>query len=78
LSLLNSVLSVEATRALAERVQRDAGPDPVRQIDRAFALALQRAPGADERRACEELLRQRSLAELCRALLNVNEFVYVD
>jgi mono/diheme cytochrome c family protein len=78
LSLLNSSLTVEASRALAGRVQREAGEDLAKQVNRAFALALQRAPAPDERRACMELVRQRSLAELCRALLNLNEFIYVD
>ncbi len=78
LSLLNSSLTVEAARALAARVQHEAGGDTAKQINRAFALTLQRAPDPDERRACLALVQQRSLAELCRALLNVNEFIYVD
>ena len=78
LSLLNSVLTVEAARALAERVQRDAGVDKGKQVDRAFALTQQRSAGQDERAACLNLLEQYSLTELCRALLNVNEFIYVD
>jgi hypothetical protein len=78
LSLLNSSLAVEASRALASRVQREAGDDLTKQVGRAFLIALQRAPDKDEQRACAELVRQRSLAELCRALLNLNEFIYVD
>ena len=78
LSLLNSSLTVETSRALASRVQREAGDDLAEQVNRAFALALQRAPDQEEQRACAELVRQRSLAELCRALLNLNEFIYVD
>jgi mono/diheme cytochrome c family protein len=78
LSLLNSSLTVGASRALASRVQREAGDDLVKQVERAFAVTLQRVPDKDEQRACAELVRQRSLAELCRALLNLNEFIYVD
>ncbi len=78
LSLLNSTLTAEASRALASRVQREAGDDLAKQVGRAFALTLQRAPDQGEQRACEELARQRSVAELCRALLNLNEFIYVD
>ncbi len=78
LSLLNSSLTIEAARAMAERVQREAGADAAKQVERAFALTLQRAPQPDERRACLALVQQRNLAELCRALLNVNEFVFVD
>ena len=78
LSLLNSPLAVESARAFAARVRAEAGNDAVTQVDRAFAHALQRAPRADERAACLHLLRERSLPELCRALLNLNEFVYLD
>ncbi len=78
LSLLNSSLTIEAARALAARVQRHAGTDTVKQVERAFALTLQRAPQSDERRACLALVQQRNLTELCRALLNVNEFMFVD
>jgi hypothetical protein len=78
LMLLNSSLAIEAAQALATRVEQDAGEDPARQIQRAFELALQRAPEELESNACKRLLAKRSLAELCRALLNLNEFVYVD
>lgn len=78
LSLLNSPLAMDASKAFAQRVEREAGKDPTSQVNRAFALAFQRQPAPEERDACLELLRARSLAELCRALLNVNEFVYVD
>jgi hypothetical protein len=44
----------------------------------AFELALQRKPDDSEASACIRLLEQQKLPELCRALLNLNEFVYVD
>ena len=78
LMLLNSSLAVEAARALAERVHRDAGEESARQVERAFELALQRLPDESESVACEQLLTKLSLAELCRVLLNLNEFVYLD
>lgn len=78
LTLLNSPLAVEAARALAERVEREAGTEPANQVQRAFELTLQRRPDDFERRACSRLLVECSLAELCRALLNLNEFAYVD
>ena len=74
LTLLNSPFAVEMANAFAERIQREGGDE----IDRAFALALQRSPDAAERASCMHFRQQRSLAELCRTLLNVNEFVYVD
>jgi hypothetical protein len=78
LSLLNGPLAVEAARALASRVEREAGPDAAAQVDKVFELALQRSPDTEEKQACLALLATRSLPELCRAVLNVNEFVYFD
>jgi hypothetical protein len=78
LTLLNSPFAVEAARAFAARVQRESGGEADKAVTRAFALALQRAPSERELTASRELLRRRNLTELCRALLNLNEFVYVD
>jgi hypothetical protein len=78
LMLLNNALTVEAAQALAERVRREAGKDCDRQIARLFELALERAPERAEAAACRRLLATRSLSELCRAILNVNEFAYLD
>ncbi len=78
LSLLNSPLAVEAAQRFSRRVRSEAGESPVRQIERAFQLALQRGPEKPELEACLRMAQQRSLAEVCRALLNLNEFIYVD
>jgi mono/diheme cytochrome c family protein len=78
LTLLNSPLAIEAAHAFAKRVEGAAGNEPASQIQRAFELALQRPPDEFELETCETLLSERSLAELCRALMNLNEFVYVD
>jgi hypothetical protein len=78
LMLLNSSLSIDAAHAFAKRVEQEAGKKPARQVKRAFELALQREPDEVESTACQKLLTERSLPELCRALVNLNEFVYVD
>ena len=78
LSLLNGEPTVQASRAFAARVENAAGADPAAQVRAAFAFALQRTPSAQEHRACLSLLQSRSLPELCRALLNTNEFLYLD
>ncbi|MBB6052653.1 DUF1549 and DUF1553 domain-containing protein [Armatimonas rosea] len=75
LTLLNNPFLTEAALAFARRVEKHPEPDKV-QV--AFRLALQRSPHADERRLCEELLKKHGLSALCRALLNLNEFVYLD
>ena len=78
LTLLNSALASQAAHAFAKRVAEEAGAEPPKQVARAFELALQRRPDKEEATACERLLTKRSLAELCRALANLNEFVYID
>ena len=78
LMLLNGELTADASRSFAERVEREAGKGRGEQVRFAFELALQRPPEEAEFAACERLFRDRSLVELCRALLNLNEFVYLD
>jgi hypothetical protein len=78
LSLLHSPLAVEASQELAQRVRQEAGNEPESQVRHVFRLTLQREPKPEEGEACLRLLRRRSLPELCRALINLNEFAYVD
>jgi hypothetical protein len=77
-TLLNSSLAINAAESFAARLEGDGDGDISAAVERAFELAFQRAPSAPERAACERLARERGLTELCRALLNVNEFIYVD
>lgn len=78
LTLLNSPFAEEMAHAFAERIEREAGGTAEAQVERAFALALQRPPDAEERLACVEFHKERGLRELCRAVLNLNEFIYID
>jgi hypothetical protein len=63
---------------LAERIRADVGDNPTEQIPRLFQLALGRSPSVSEADAAAHLLSQRDLTAACLALLNSNEFVYVD
>ncbi len=56
LVLLNSRFTDQQSAALADRLIREAGSDRAAQIDRAFRLALSRAPSADEARVAEAFL----------------------
>ena len=78
LSLLHSPLAVEASQEMAKRVHQEVGNEPEAQVRHVFRIALQREPKPEEHEACLRLLRRRSLPELCRALINLNEFAYVD
>jgi hypothetical protein len=78
LMLLNGSLVVDAAKAFAKRVETEAGGDPMQQVRQAFELALQREPDEAELSACRKLVAEQSLAELCRVLVNLNEFAYVE
>ena len=78
LALLNNDFMQKQAGYFAERVRADAGNDPGAQVTRAFALAFGRNPTAAEGDAASALAGSRGLAQLCRMLLNANEFVYAD
>jgi hypothetical protein len=78
LNLLNSGFVLQQADYFADRVAKDAGPDPAAQVRRAFRLAFQRDPTATEAAAAVKLVEAHGLPALCRALLNANEFLYAD
>lgn len=78
LTLMNNDFMQEVVHAFADRIHREAGEGEEEQIRRVYALALQRPPEAEEMEACQDFLHRHGLRELCRSLLNVNEFAYVD
>lgn len=73
LALFNETDVVAASQALAKRLEQDADP-----VAAAYRRILGRAPTDEESKLARELLQDSPLSELCRALFNVNEFVYVD
>ncbi|MFO0879271.1 MAG: DUF1553 domain-containing protein [Gemmataceae bacterium] len=77
LALLNNPFVVRQASLFAERLQRQA-PQIDQQVDLAFRLALSRTPGPEERTAVIEHARRHGLAAACRALLNANEFIFID
>jgi hypothetical protein len=77
LSLLNAADVAEAAKALAARVMVAATAEEER-VALAYRLTLGRRPTAQERELSRQFLRESPLSELCRALFNVNEFVYLD
>ncbi|CAN5786529.1 PSD1 and planctomycete cytochrome C domain-containing protein [soil metagenome] len=78
LDLLNSDFATELAQSFAERLRKEAGVTPEAQIERGYALALQRPPDAVERTHCLTFLKAHDLHDLCLALMNLNEFIYVD
>jgi hypothetical protein len=54
LNLLNNALIHQLAHSLAERVKREAGSEPQRQIERVYWIAFSRPPSEDEKRASLE------------------------
>jgi mono/diheme cytochrome c family protein len=77
LALLNNDFMVTMAKHFAERLQHSGG-DLSGQVARGVHEALGRAPTADEQAALTEYARRYGLANLCRVLFNLNEFVFVD
>jgi len=79
LELMNGTATARFASALAKRVANDAGQSNDALVERAFRLALGRAPSASEmERSRDYLSKQQSLDDLCLALLSSNEFLYID
>jgi hypothetical protein len=78
LELLNGKLSNDLAESFAGRLSAEAGPDPVRQVERAYRLAAGRAPNAKEMELTAAFLKDRPLKELALAVFNLNAFLYVD
>jgi hypothetical protein len=93
LTLFNGDFVNRQARHLADRLVREAGDDPALQVERAYRLALARQPRATERTELVHFLehgllpesgespaqaRRRALVQVCRVILNLNEFAYLD
>ncbi|MDE2642735.1 MAG: DUF1549 and DUF1553 domain-containing protein [Verrucomicrobiota bacterium] len=78
LTLSNNPFMLTQVGYFAERLKQDASAKTADQIDRAFRLALSRQPTPAEAKAALQTVRDKGLFALCLALLNVNEFAYVD
>lgn len=79
LTLMNHSFTLDMATALAERLERETSTsDYSGQVDRAFRLAFTRRPDEGETAAAVELIELHGLPAFCRALLNANEFIYLD
>ena len=78
LALLNNGFMTTQAVEFAARVAREAGDDPDAQVDRALRIAFGRAPTDEERGVLVEVLRSHGLPAVCRTLVNLNEFTFVD
>jgi hypothetical protein len=92
LTLLNSPLAREQSAAFAGRLLKECGSDSEKIVARAWMLAFGRPPSRSEGERAAAFLKRRTealaeaapsaeraaLAELCLALFNTNEFIYLD
>jgi hypothetical protein len=77
LALLNNPLMVRQSEHLAARVRSLAEQTP-QQVEWLYRLALGRHPDQAESRRMTQFVAQHGLENACRAMLNSNEFLFVD
>jgi len=78
LVLLNDQQVLRWAGRFAERVRNEAGNDAAAQLSWACRVAWGRDPDEFERRLLNDFLNRHGLVDLCHALMNTNEFVFVD
>ena len=77
LALSNNPLVVTMARRFAQRIEAF-GTDEVSRINAAFREALGRDATSQETEALVPFVREHGLANLCRLIMNLNEFAFVD
>jgi hypothetical protein len=78
LELLNGKTSNTLAAEFARRLAAECGPDPARQVERAWLLAAGRPPNEKERTLALRFLAEGSPKEFALAFFNLNAFLYVD
>ena len=84
LTLFNGEFTSRQAEVFARRLESDAGDEPQRQIEFAYRTALARSPTVKETAAMSAFLERETIAsgqhsalvQMCRVILNLNEFVY--
>jgi hypothetical protein len=78
LSLMNSKLVLHLSDVMALRLERDAGKNAGRQVERAYWLAFGRGPSEREQAEASAVVKQFGAAVLVRAIFNSSEFLHLD
>lgn len=77
LALLNNPFIIKQSELWATRLQSETH-SANEQVQRAYLMAFSRPPMPDEIRLASGYLARYGLTNLCRLLLNSNEFVFID
>jgi len=77
LTLINNDFVLKQAQLFADRVKKEAGDDPVKQIRLAYRIALTRPPDETELALATDLLGSHALVDLTHVLLNLSEFLYM-
>ena len=78
LNLFNSPFMLQQAQLFADRLQRDCGDDRGKQIARAFWLCYGREPDAAEFVDSQTFITDQGISAFCRAVLNSNEFLFIE
>ena len=77
LSLMNNSFVDRQSRKLASRLEAAHPGDGEAQVEEAFDLVMGRPPTVEETRAAMETREAESMVEVCWALFNSTEFIFV-
>jgi hypothetical protein len=78
LSLMNNSFVQRQAKKLAKRIESEEGREMKAQVQSLWLRCYARAPHADELRAAMKLAREEGLESVAWAVLNSNEFVFVQ
>ncbi len=78
LMLLNDPLILKQATLFAERLERECGADKSAIVNRAYSIAFDRPPTKSELAMSVQYLNTHTRAEFCQAILNLNEFLYIE
>jgi mono/diheme cytochrome c family protein len=78
LTLLNNGFLLTQAKHFAARVLLESGISTAAQVQRAFLLVTCRMPTTTESEALIAYANQHGMTNVCRVLLNLNEFIFLD
>jgi hypothetical protein len=78
LALYNNDFMLKQSQYFAERLINEGGSDVTKQVESAFLLAFGRQPDTNEVQLSRQAIADQGLWQFCRAMLNANEFIYID